>query len=481
MRRMARIRTAPLLSCLGIVTCLATAVRAQTDPAPPASRPDAPARSAEPMSVGFLVLEGVYNSELIAPFDIFHHTVFHTRPGMRVFTVGRESGLVRTFEGLRIGVDYALEDAPKMDVLVVPSAEHNMGSDLEDERLIAWIRTRGQEARYVLSVCDGAFPLAAAGLLDGRRCTTFPGDIAAFREHFPKATVIEGVSFVADGPMITGVGGARSYDPALYLVEHLYGPKIARGVGRGMALRWDLEKVRHLALANPSGAVRCYLPGDSVDRTVAVEDARGRPVRLADVVAARPNVRAVVLTILGGAEAKPVAGRGGVWCEDTFSELANLRHLHLDYAPRGVLFVGVLCPPVHDETRFGYDEGAFLRRSVDDPVYEANRARFVEASGILHDQGVLPFDVVLFDPRFRLLGDPAAGGAAVAYPTWQGRFKWFQDTQTYGTPTIWVLTRDLEIPGPPFFMNVYESDGRKLRYTPDDIAGLLERVLAPQP
>jgi len=125
--------------------------------------------------------------------------------------------------------------------------------------------------------------------------------------------------------------------------------------------------------------------------------------------------------------------------------------------------VGVLCPPVHHEARFGYDEGAFSR-TEDDPVYRRNRDRFVEASLKLAQRDALPFDVVLLDPRFELLA---------------GRFKWFEDTQIYGTPTTWVLTPQLEVAGPPFFMNVYESDGRKLRYTPDDIARLIDRVLRP--
>lgn len=436
--------------------------------------------AAELLNVGFLVLDGVYNSELMAPYDIFHHTVFHAKPGMRVFTVGRERGEVKSFEGLRIGVDHALEEAPRIDVLVVPSAVHNMGSDLHDERLLGWVRDRGASAQYVLSVCDGAFVLAAAGLLEGKRCTTFPGDIAAFRKRFPDLVVVEGVSFVADGSAITGIGGARSYDPALYLVERLHGPEAARGVARGMALRWDLDTVRRLVLEGASADPRCYLPGDQIGDDVTVEDARGRPVRLTDVVAGHPDARAVVLTILAGAEARPVARRGGLWCEDSFAEIANLRYLHLTYAPKDVLFVGVLCPPVHHEERFGYDAGAFLSRADDDPVYRANRARFVEASLELARHGDLPFDVVLFDPRLRLLADAGTGepGAITGpRPLWQGRFKWFEDSQTYGTPTTWVLTPQLTVPGPPFFMNVYESDGRKLRYTPDDVAALLDRVL----
>ena len=171
-----------------------------------------------------------------------------------------------------------------------------------------------------------------------------------------------------------------------------------------------------------------------------------------------------MLTILGGAEAVDEAKRGGFWCEDSFSEIPGLRHLRLTYGRKGVLFVGVLCPPVRHEKLFGYDEGAFGRQPDDDPVYRRNRDRFVEASRQLVERAELPFDVVLFDPRFEMLA---------------GRFKWCQDTQIYGTPTTWVLTPRMEVAGPPFFMNVYETEGRKLRYGADDIAGLIDLVLQP--
>jgi len=197
------------------------------------------------LTVGFLLLEGVYNSELAAPFDVFHHTVFHTQPGMRVLTIGRTRRPIRSFEGLTITPDTDLAHAPHLDILVIPSAEHNMDSDLEDSRLLKWLKQRGQQAGYLLSVCDGAFLLAEAGLLDGHQCTTFPGDLEAFRQRYPHLEVIQDVSFVADGNTITGAGGALSYDPALYLAEVLYGNEVARGIGKGLVLDWNVQQVRH--------------------------------------------------------------------------------------------------------------------------------------------------------------------------------------------------------------------------------------------
>ena len=113
-----------------------------------------------------------------------------------------------------------------------------MDSDLEDERLIGWVREVGARARFVVSACDGAFVLAEAGLLDGRRATTFPSDQDAFAARYPAVGLEREPSVVHDGPAITSQGGARSYDPAMYLVDHLYGEEVARRVGRGLLIPW---------------------------------------------------------------------------------------------------------------------------------------------------------------------------------------------------------------------------------------------------
>ena len=201
------------------------------------------------LQVGFLLVDGVYNTELTAPFDIFHHTVFHTEPGMRVFTVAATHDPVTSFEGLRILPDFTYASAPPIDVLVVPSGEHSMDSDLEDEEMIDWVRRTGRQAQYVMSLCDGAFVLAKAGLLDGRRSTTFPSDVSRLRELFPELDVLEGVSFVHDGPAITSAGGAQSFDAALYLCELLYGRRAAVGIAGGLVIPWNLRSVSHRVVA----------------------------------------------------------------------------------------------------------------------------------------------------------------------------------------------------------------------------------------
>ena len=200
----------------------------------------------KPLQVGFLVLDRVYNSELMAPYDIFHHTIFHTRPGMRVFTVSPDGKTITTFEGLRLETDFSFDNAPPIDVLVIPSAEHNMDSDLENEKLKQWVHEKTTAAQYVVTLCDGAFVLANTGLLNGLQATTFPGDVQAFRKMFPDVKTHDTYSFVHHGKFITSQGGARSYDAALYLVDLLYGDKVAAGVGRGLVLPWPDPSIQFL-------------------------------------------------------------------------------------------------------------------------------------------------------------------------------------------------------------------------------------------
>jgi transcriptional regulator GlxA family with amidase domain len=161
---------------------------------------------------------------------------------MKVFTVSQDGGPVTTYEGLVIQPHYSFENAPAIDILVVPSAQHSRDTDRENTELIAWVQTAGKEARYVMSLCWGAFILAEAGLLDGGACTTFPSDFDTFAETFPQLEVERGASFVHAGKAITSQGGAKSFDAAMYLVDHLYGEKIAQAIGGGLLIQWPPAK-----------------------------------------------------------------------------------------------------------------------------------------------------------------------------------------------------------------------------------------------
>ncbi len=206
---------------------------------------------ADRYNVAFLIMDGVYNTELTAPYDIFQHTIFRKNiKAMNTFLVANTLEPITTFEGIRLLPDfnYLSDDLPKIDILVVPSAEHHLDTDLEDEQMINFVKKVNQDALYITSHCDGAFVLAKAGILDNSISTTFPSDIDKYREMFPHLDVRSEVLFVHDGKYITSAGGAKSFEAALYLAEVLYGKEIAQSLARGLVIDWEVMEVPHVVI-----------------------------------------------------------------------------------------------------------------------------------------------------------------------------------------------------------------------------------------
>lgn len=206
-------------------------------------------------NVAFLITDGTYNTEFTAPWDIFDHVRFrNVEKGMNLFTVSNTSAPITTFEGLKITPDFNFlkDEIPHIDILVIPSAEHHLDSDLRDAKLIQFVKQTSEKATWVTSHCDGAFVLAKTGLLDGKHCTTFPADIEAMKSMFDRPIVEDSVWFVHDGKYITSVGGARSFEASLYLCELLYGTQNAKDLADGLVIDWDLSKIPSKVIASGS-------------------------------------------------------------------------------------------------------------------------------------------------------------------------------------------------------------------------------------
>jgi transcriptional regulator GlxA family with amidase domain len=200
-------------------------------------------------NVAFLIMDGTYNTEFTAPYEIFQHTQYRKNiKAMNVFTVANTLEPIRTFEGVRIlpDYDYTKDTLPPIDILVVPSAEHHLDTDLEDSAMLNFVLKVDATAKFMTSHCDGAFVLAKAGLLDEVTSTTFPSDIESYKKMFPHLKVADSVLFVHDGKYITSAGGAKSFEAALYLCEYLYGKEIAESLAKGLVIDWDLNSFPQL-------------------------------------------------------------------------------------------------------------------------------------------------------------------------------------------------------------------------------------------
>jgi transcriptional regulator GlxA family with amidase domain len=135
---------------------------------------------------------------------------------------------VRTSVGFTIAVDHDLSRVDEADLVAVPAMPHE---GLPEEVLDALRRAVARGAR-VLSVCTGAFALGAAGLLDGRRCTTHWMHSAELAARFPAAEVVPEVLYVDDGQVVTSAGTAAGIDACLHLWRQEFGAAAAGKVAR---------------------------------------------------------------------------------------------------------------------------------------------------------------------------------------------------------------------------------------------------------
>jgi len=208
------------------------------------------------LHAGFVCVKGVYNSELMAPYDVLQHSFYRDSTNyMRCFIVTPDGKPFVTFEGINVTPDYSFANVPRIDVLIIPSSATSMTDDLKNAVLISWLKGTVEKASYVITVCDGVFPLAATGALDGRVATTFPADRQRLAEMFEEVQVRFDVNFVVDGKFITSVGGALSYEPAFYLIEQVYGADHVARTAKGLVWPWDLTKVPHL-IVGPDKVLR---------------------------------------------------------------------------------------------------------------------------------------------------------------------------------------------------------------------------------
>lgn len=188
--------------------------------------------------VGVLALDGVQSLDLIGPLEVFavaNHLA--GTPCYEVRLLSLSGAPIRSHAGLEIGPVLGLRDAGRLDTLVVAGGgQEEMIRAIGGALLLPWLHRLVAQTRRIASVCTGAFVLAAAGLLDGRRATTHWRNCADLQAWFPKIRVEPDAIFVADGVIYTSAGVTAGIDLCLALVEEDQGSDLARAVARELVL-----------------------------------------------------------------------------------------------------------------------------------------------------------------------------------------------------------------------------------------------------
>jgi transcriptional regulator GlxA family with amidase domain len=195
-----------------------------------------------PRQVAILVYPGVQSLDVTGPLEVFAgaqqliELTARTEPGYEIRTVSTDGAPLRSSSGLTLVPDLRLSDAPtELDTLIVAGGSGHREA-AADNTILEWISRAASSSRRTASVCTGAFLLAAAGLLHGRRATTHWASADELARLHPDVRVDAEPIFLRDGPIWTSAGVTSGMDLALALVEEDLDREAALTIARHLVL-----------------------------------------------------------------------------------------------------------------------------------------------------------------------------------------------------------------------------------------------------
>ena len=182
-------------------------------------------------SVAILIYPGVQIIDFAGPWEVFGQA------GMNVFTVAQTTRPLKTAMNMNIIPDYGFDSMPKADIVLVPGG----GGDHHDKEIRDWLLKADKQSLITMSVCDGAYFLGVAGLLDGKEATTFAALIPGLKNTAPKAKVISTKRYTHDGKIVTSGGLSSGIDAALAVVADELGTGRTQQITTHLEYNWDTE------------------------------------------------------------------------------------------------------------------------------------------------------------------------------------------------------------------------------------------------
>jgi transcriptional regulator GlxA family with amidase domain len=182
------------------------------------------------MTLHHVVAVGVESCVLLDVAIPIHVFGYHGQDRYRFTLAGCQPGPVRTSTGVMLRAEEGLEALTTADTIVVPG--YDDVSQPPPEPLLAGLRTAAARGTRLVSICTGAFALAWAGLLDGRRATTHWRRAAELAACFPAVSVDPGVLYIDDGDVLTSAGVAAGLDLCLHVVRRDHGAAVAAAIAR---------------------------------------------------------------------------------------------------------------------------------------------------------------------------------------------------------------------------------------------------------
>ncbi|WP_319582816.1 DJ-1/PfpI family protein [uncultured Pseudodesulfovibrio sp.] len=187
------------------------------------------------LTYGIFIYEQVAELDFVGPLQVFGASN-QLMGGGRIVTIADGVQPLRGVAGLHMIPDYSLEDAPDLDVLLLPGTAKVDEYALGNDKAIDWVREQFDKVDYMTAVCTGTLILQKAGLLKGRKATTHWALMDALAKD-PEVTELPDMRYVRDGKVVTSQGISAGIDMALWLVGEIHSPDHARAVRK--VLQYD--------------------------------------------------------------------------------------------------------------------------------------------------------------------------------------------------------------------------------------------------
>ncbi|MEM9822157.1 MAG: DJ-1/PfpI family protein [Bacteroidota bacterium] len=173
------------------------------------------------MNIVIYIYQGMTMLDAIGPYEVLRNV-----EGAKIKLVAKEKGEITADSNfVHLNAKYSIDEVNEADILLIPGSTIAFVREMKDQKVLNWIKRINENTLKTVSVCTGSMILAATGLLKGKKATSHwkPIDLLANFDAIPTRERI-----VEEGKFITAAGVSAGIDMAIYLLDQLYGEKVAK-------------------------------------------------------------------------------------------------------------------------------------------------------------------------------------------------------------------------------------------------------------
>ncbi len=191
------------------------------------------------LTVGVLLFPQVEELDFVGPFEILSY-INNIRPeSTKVLLIAESAEPVKAFNGMKIIPDVTMANCPQLDILVAPGGKGRYAA-MKNTAIKEFIQQQAQKAKYITSVCTGAFLLAEAGLLKNKKATTYH---TAFAELAAYSVDVLPQKVVRENNIITAAGVSSGIELGLYILREEFGAAVAQKAADNIEYAIDVTKI----------------------------------------------------------------------------------------------------------------------------------------------------------------------------------------------------------------------------------------------